>query len=821
MKQFRHVVVLWGSGKIMNLLKFRVARFFGAAGMTLLMAGQAYGVAEELYRHGLGAYPTNAVVAYRLFVRAVGEGSVEAIMAAGHCCEYGRGAVTNKSLAYMWRAQAMNLDVLAACRGLAEIDSLYHGVREGDLTERCERFAANNSDRDVAHDYVIQLLKEGKQSEAEDMLERTIIKFGPDAQLLFERAVMARSRWAKQDAEIYFRGVQALSEKGPYVRAAQAAVKMDNDAEVTEGFAVLQSLMDENPNDPFFTWLFAIQCREQKKNHQAGAKAYEKILAIWKPGPVMVHHTYANILTESLKQPDAALPFRERALSLAQRGWTYQGYANTLRELGRYAEACDAFEKAVEINPSSKRYLRQWSSCLLALGKAYGNGIGEKRNHARARDCYLKSYDMGNNNVVSHLAELYARGGYGIDRDLEQAEFWLRKLAEKQPMRQGEESSILRVGTLVAVRRLTPRKQPVFVNYYQTCTYLKQEANRGIQSAIDLLAWLYAVNEHASSKNRADAVQMAQQLCQERDNPQWRNTLAAAYARNGEYEKAIIEQQRAIALLTPERIASDEGSAFEERLELYRNGQAYSAYVGSMDLISAAPQPKQGAIPVDDVGVRMLRRGHVFEKGRDGEEINYALAMEWYRKAVVEGRSEAQVNMGTLFAKGGYGIERDLDKAEEILGHFIARRVKESGRAADYYRFGNLSLGKVESGTNLSFKIDYAKTIANYRESAEQGGESEKEFLAWIYAACPDPQYRNGPEAVRLANEICHRDEGNPHWKNTLAAACARTDDFLKAAAVQEEALSLLSPDCREGSEGKGYAERLELYRQGEAFPPD
>ena len=50
----------------------------------------------------------------------------------------------------------------------------------------------------------------------------------------------------------------------------------------------------------------------------------------------------------------------------------------------------------------------------------------------------------------------------------------------------------------------------------------------------------------------------------------YRDTLAAAYAENGQFENAVEEQRRAIQLLG---IAAN--SDFEDRLNLYLTGQPY------------------------------------------------------------------------------------------------------------------------------------------------------------------------------------------------------------------------------------------------------
>ena len=63
--------------------------------------------------------------------------------------------------------------------------------------------------------------------------------------------------------------------------------------------------------------------------------------------------------------------------------------------------------------------------------------------------------------------------------------------------------------------------------------------------------------------------------------------------------------------------------------------------------------------------------------------------------------------------------------------------------------------------------------------------------LAWLLATYPDPQARDGTEAVRLAEHACDLTQHKiPALLNTLAAAYAEADDFPRAISTAEEALN-------------------------------
>jgi tetratricopeptide (TPR) repeat protein len=90
--------------------------------------------------------------------------------------------------------------------------------------------------------------------------------------------------------------------------------------------------------------------------------------------------------------------------------------------------------------------------------------------------------------------------------------------------------------------------------------------------------------------------------------------------------------------------------------------------------------------------------------------------------------------------------------------------------------------------------------------------------LAWLRAACEDPQVRRGTEAVALAEQACLL-AGQPgaDYLDTLAAAYAQAGRFTDAVAAAERARTLA------GSQGqKELADEIELhlrfYRAGQAY---
>lgn len=119
--------------------------------------------------------------------------------------------------------------------------------------------------------------------------------------------------------------------------------------------------------------------------------------------------------------------------------------------------------------------------------------------------------------------------------------------------------------------------------YDQAIVALRQSADLGNAQAQNSLAWFYATAKDAQFHNGKAAVEYASRaVAQSPDRWSYVDTLAAAYARNGQFSDAVHKQARAIALLREERWFSEQEKAIKlkdtaVRLELYQQNKAYTA----------------------------------------------------------------------------------------------------------------------------------------------------------------------------------------------------------------------------------------------------
>lgn len=95
-----------------------------------------------------------------------------------------------------------------------------------------------------------------------------------------------------------------------------------------------------------------------------------------------------------------------------------------------------------------------------------------------------------------------------------------------------------------------------------------------IEDARNNLASLLATHPGATREEGIEAVQLATKAC---DETQWKDegcldTLASAYARAGEFEKAVIWQQKAMKLTSD----TDRLKEYQDRLAYYKIGKPYT-----------------------------------------------------------------------------------------------------------------------------------------------------------------------------------------------------------------------------------------------------
>ena len=124
---------------------------------------------------------------------------------------------------------------------------------------------------------------------------------------------------------------------------------------------------------------------------------------------------------------------------------------------------------------------------------------------------------------------------------------------------------------------------------------------------------------------------------------------------------------------------------------------------------------------------------------------------------------------------------RDLGRGNEAV--IYLRRV--AGEHPDYPEV-QAALGDALAAQGY---VREALELLNKTAWAHRSCALALDRLAWVYATSPEAEYRQGAEAVRLAESACHLTSGqDTQVLDTLAAAYAETRQFPKAVEVGERA---------------------------------
>jgi len=191
-----------------------------------------------------------------------------------------------------------------------------------------------------------------------------------------------------------------------------------------------------------------------------------------------------------------------------------------------------------------------------------------------------------------------------------------------------------------------------------------------------------------------------------------------------------------------------------------------------------------------------------YEIGLTLEEMGrYDEAISHFRKVlrINPDHAKAYNNLGVILARQG-------EYKEAIASFYKAIRI-DTRYAGAYYNIGKLftNQGKFEDA------------ILNYRKALLFNPDNTQALytLAWILATHKNEEFRNGVDAVRLAERLCNITQYNdPLALDALAAAYAESGKFAKAVLTAKKAQKM-AVDQGMKQLSLRLKNRLELYQVG------
>lgn len=176
-------------------------------------------------------------------------------------------------------------------------------------------------------------------------------------------------------------------------------------------------------------------------------------------------------------------------------------------------------------NPVGERY----------LAEMYFKGRGAPADNMEAAKWLRMAADQGDVQSQHNLAALYTQG-LGVPRNLKEAANWMRKAADQNL-----------ADAQYALGVFYETGQGVIADPIEAAKWYRRAVDQDYVPAMNSLALLMANSINTSIRNTQAAVELAQKAAATRNNPEYLDTLAAAYFANGQTDMAIETEEKALA----------------------------------------------------------------------------------------------------------------------------------------------------------------------------------------------------------------------------------------------------------------------------------
>ncbi|THB69365.1 MAG: tetratricopeptide repeat protein [Desulfovibrio sp.] len=284
--------------------------------------------------------------------------------------------------------------------------------------------------------------------------------------------------------------------------------------------------------------------------------------------------------------------------------WTWTRRGNLLREMERYEEAVADYDQAVLLAPSPlfyynrvgclirmEEYERAVEDCNRVLAEepensrayfARGHALWELGDPQAALEDFTLAlkYDPSNLDVYYLRAEAYRTLGDEVraEQDLAWRAFYMAIYLSDN----GE------LGQALGLMDQALDSVPDFADGWALMGLLQQKAGNMEQALpcmekglalgyneawlMNAVVWELATSANPALRNPERAVELGEQLLEVESTPEFMDTLAAAYAAIGEFDRAVDLQGEA---MVQAMLFGQDKTPYQERLHLYQSGQAY------------------------------------------------------------------------------------------------------------------------------------------------------------------------------------------------------------------------------------------------------
>lgn len=218
----------------------------------------------------------------------------------------------------------------------------------------------------------------------------------------------------------------------------------------------------------------------------------------------------------------------------------------------------DSYKKAFELY--SKAQAEGYVLADIALGVMYRDGKGVKSDLLKSVELFGKGAEAGAADGHYQLGIARAKG-LGVEQNHLQAAAYYREAAQRG---HGEAQN--------ALGYLYRRGVGVSKDFGEAVKWYQLAADQGVLEAMNRLAWIFATCPDERFCNGEKSLEMAKAATANNTSASFMDTLAAAYARTGDYENARATME---ALLSKVNVGSSRYKRYSGHLKKYQENQPY------------------------------------------------------------------------------------------------------------------------------------------------------------------------------------------------------------------------------------------------------
>lgn len=479
------------------------------------------------------------------------------------------------------------------------------------------RTLAVNPSSTVAHNNLgVALIKAGRAEEALAHFNETLRYDPEDATAIFNLGVLAAGRGEWEDATTFYKKALRQNTANPLIWNNLGVVASER-GELKKAAAFYRHALSLQPDDAdAHTNLCAALA---KGGDVEDAMEHCRVAIRLNPRSVKAHYRFGLVLAEQGRHADAAGHFATARNFEPENTEILVQLAHSLEAQGELAAARRWLATAVEIDPLDPALRYGLGMILLKLGEIDDGSehLDESIALAPREKAGALHHDAGlllEGHGARERAMLHYRKATVLSPDEPDAFYRLGTALAKQGHHREAEAEYRRVLELapdhveamnnLGAALLAQGKTEEAVTYFERATRLAADdleirrnlalaqykagrvadavavlesalaGDAEIPELMNFLAWIRATSPMQQWRDAADAVRLAEGACAatNRTDPNYLDTLAAAYAEAGRYQDAVRIAERALVLT---ELDSELARDLRGRLALYRDGRPY------------------------------------------------------------------------------------------------------------------------------------------------------------------------------------------------------------------------------------------------------